>query len=64
MLASVVAHQGGWDEFLFVAVPIAIFAAMLVVANRRAVRIEDQRRDGQGVEAAAHPEPPDGPEGR
>lgn len=30
------AHQGGWDEALFVAVPMAIFAALLWVAKRRA----------------------------
>jgi hypothetical protein len=30
-----VAHQGGWDEALFVAIPIAVFAALLAVANRR-----------------------------
>lgn len=29
------AHQGGWDEALFVAVPIIVFAALLAVANRR-----------------------------
>jgi hypothetical protein len=45
MLPSVFAHQGGWDEILFVAVPIAIFAGLLAVANRRASRIEQQRRD-------------------
>lgn len=44
------AHQGGWDEMLFVLVPIALFATLLQVANRRASR-----------EAAArnHPEQPD-----
>jgi hypothetical protein len=31
----VVAHQGGWDEALFVVVPVAIFAALLAIANRR-----------------------------
>jgi hypothetical protein len=45
MLSSVFAHQGGWDEILFVVVPIAIFAGLLVVANRRASRIEEQRQD-------------------
>jgi hypothetical protein len=29
------AHQGGWDEALFVLVPLALFAALLAVANRR-----------------------------
>jgi hypothetical protein len=32
----IVAHQGGWDEALFVAVPMAVFAALLWVAKRRA----------------------------
>jgi hypothetical protein len=40
------AHQGGWDEALFVAVPIAIFAVMLWVAKRRAeAEIQAQRDD-------------------
>ncbi len=32
----VFAHQGGWDEMLFVAVPIGLFAFLLYVANKRA----------------------------
>ena len=54
MLPSVFAHQGGWDEILFVVVPIAIFAGLLVVANRRASRIEEQRRD-RGDRPSAQP---------
>jgi hypothetical protein len=38
--ALLLAHQGGWDEMLFVAVPILIFGSLLAVANRRASRIE------------------------
>ena len=34
-VALVVAHQGGWDELLFVVVPLVIFAALLAVARRR-----------------------------
>jgi hypothetical protein len=37
------AHQGGWDEVLFVAVPILIFGGLLAVANRRASRIGRQQ---------------------
>lgn len=51
MTAAVLAHQGGWDEILFVAVPIVIFGGLLAVANRRASRMEEQRRraeDGRG----------------
>jgi hypothetical protein len=47
----VLAHQGGWDEMLMVLVPILVFAVLLVVANRRATRIEEQR---QRDEAAGH----------
>lgn len=45
--ASVLAHQGGWDELLFVLVPIALFAGLLAIANRRAVRAqaEHEQRD-------------------
>jgi hypothetical protein len=32
------AHQGGWDETLLVAVPLAIFAFLLFRAQRRAER--------------------------
>jgi hypothetical protein len=54
-MPSVFAHQGGWDEILFVVVPIAIFAGLLVVANRRASRIEEQRRArGDGPPTGPH----------
>lgn len=39
--ATLVAHQGGWDEALVVALPIAAFAAILWVANRRAARLQE-----------------------
>ncbi len=32
------AHQGGWDEFLFAAAPVVLIAGLLAVANRRAKR--------------------------
>jgi len=31
-----VAHQGGWDELLFVLVPIGLFGGLLAIANKRA----------------------------
>lgn len=34
-LGYLVAHQGGWDEMLFVAVPLIVFAALLALARRR-----------------------------
>jgi hypothetical protein len=58
------AHQGGWDEILMVLVPIALFAVLLVIANRRANLIEERRGQGETGERSA-PErgdgPPDGP---
>jgi hypothetical protein len=32
----ILAHQGGWDEFLLVAAPVAFFGFLLWLANRRA----------------------------
>ena len=32
------AHQGGWDEALFVAVPLVLFGILLFIAKRRAER--------------------------
>ena len=58
VMPVLLAHQGGWDEILLVLVPIALFALLLVVANRRADAIESARR------AEAPPDPsraPDAP---
>lgn len=51
--ATMLAHQGGWDEMLMVAVPVGAFAALLYVANRRAAKLAD-RDDGP---TAPRPEP-------
>lgn len=40
-----VAHQGGWDEMLFVLVPISLFAGLLALANKRAAREQLERDD-------------------
>jgi hypothetical protein len=49
VMALLLAHQGGWDEMLFVAVPIVIFGSLLAIANRRASRIERQQPpNGEG----------------
>jgi hypothetical protein len=45
IVALLLAHQGGWDELLFVLVPIALFAGLLAVANRRASRAQAERDD-------------------
>ncbi len=37
--AGILGHDGGWDEFLMVAVPVVIFALLLKVASKRADKI-------------------------
>lgn len=32
-------HQGGWDEFLYAAVPIAVIAGLLRLATTRARKL-------------------------
>ena len=41
--AWLVAHQGGWDELIFVLLPISLFGGLLAIANRRATRWESER---------------------
>lgn len=43
---EVLAHNGGWDEIGLVLGPIAVLAAILWLANRRAVRLETEAADG------------------
>ncbi|MBW3580784.1 MAG: hypothetical protein KY447_06440 [Actinobacteria bacterium] len=53
----VVAHQGGWDEVIFVVVPLAILAVLLWLARRRA---EDEAdADRAGTRLGSEPEAPD-----
>lgn len=54
----VLAHQGGWDELAFVLLPIALFAGLLAIANRRATRQQAElaeRAASDGVEPASDP---------
>jgi hypothetical protein len=49
VVTVLLAHQGGWDEMLFVAVPIVIFGTILAIANRRASRMgRQQPPSGEG----------------
>jgi len=45
-----VAHQGGWDEVLLVAVPLGLMAWLLWLANRRAGRSDDEQGGPDGTE--------------
>ena len=42
------AHQGGWDEILLVAVPIAVMVLVLWQATRRADRQVAERESLEG----------------
>lgn len=39
MHLALIAHQGGWDEILFAAGPIALIVGLLWLANSRAKRL-------------------------
>lgn len=56
--ALLLAHQGGWDEILLVLTPIALFAGLLWLANRRA-NAELRHRAEDGPAPDDEPAPPD-----
>jgi hypothetical protein len=39
-LASLLAHQGGWDEMLFVIGPIVLIIGILAIVKRRVDRMD------------------------
>lgn len=44
-MSLVLAHQGGWDEAIYVAVPIVVFGVLLRIAKRRAqLEAEEESR--------------------
>ncbi len=43
-VATLVAHAGGWDEMLLVALPIAVVAALQVIGRRRTRPAEEVPR--------------------
>jgi hypothetical protein len=48
-MAVVLAHQGGWDELLFVALPLGLFAFLLFIANRKAqAQLDEEEREHDG----------------
>jgi hypothetical protein len=46
-LPVVLAHQGGWDEVLLVAGPLAVIAVLLWLANRRVHHELEQQASGR-----------------
>ena len=41
--AALLAHQGGWDEILLVAVPIVLIIVLLAILKRRADGMQPPR---------------------
>lgn len=54
MLIGLIAHQGGWDEALLIAVPMLFVAGLLWLAKRRVNRAEHDATARSG-----HAERPD-----
>jgi hypothetical protein len=44
---NMIAHQGGWDEFLYAGIPIALIFALLRLANSRAKKLTPQDATNQ-----------------
>jgi hypothetical protein len=45
-MGMVLAHLGGWDELLLVALPLGLFAFLLFIANRKAqAQLDDDESD-------------------
>jgi hypothetical protein len=58
-VVPVLAHQGGWDEMLFVLVPIGLFAWLLSLANKRASREQAERDAASSPDDDPHADPGD-----
>lgn len=56
MLSVILAHEGGWDEVLLVAIPVVFIGGLLLLANRR---VNQRLRDAEASNAAdsTTPEP-------
>lgn len=53
-MGMVLAHQGGWDEMLFVALPLGLFAFLLFLANRKAqAQLDAEERENEQEEPPA-----------
>ena len=55
--SAILAHQGGWDEALFVVVPMAVLLALLAIAQRRAVAEHEAEHEGGEETGAGHEHP-------
>lgn len=53
------AHQGGWDEALMVAAPLAVIAVLLSIAKRRAERARAELDAAAREERSSEPVSPE-----
>ena len=64
MMGYLLAHQGGWDEALLVAIPVAVLGGLIFLANRRADALalldddQSQSDDDPPAQASSNPECP------
>ncbi len=49
-LLAMIAHEGGWDEVLWVAAPIMVVVALLALAQRRIKRSRQSGLDDTGLD--------------
>ncbi len=49
LLSTLLAHQGGWDEFALIAIPVVFLGGLLLLANRR---VNQRLRDAEAANAA------------
>lgn len=56
-ITTVLAHQGGWDEILFVLAPLLLFAVLLLMARRRVAETNPDGADDAEDIGATEPEP-------
>lgn len=57
VLSALFAHQGGWDEILFVLAPLVVFAGLLVAARRRVDRLDEGDDASQGESRTSSSDP-------
>jgi cyanate permease len=58
-VVPVLAHQGGWDEALMVAAPLAVIAVLLSIAKRRAERARAELDAAAREERSSEPVSPE-----
>lgn len=58
--SAILAHQGGWDEALFVVVPMVVLLGLLALAQRRAAAEHEAEHEPGSEHPTAGPSERDG----